>query len=276
MYKVLILFLLSSSFFANEILDIKKDFITHDSSNFLYHIQDINNKFTATDILNNPNLKLTSKVHLGQADGPFWTKLTLKNSSEKKQFLSLYNPVAGTNYVDVYIFKNYKQITFHQLGDLQEQTKREEISRYSMFNLFLDKKEEVTIIARVENYSIYNIGWNIKKKSSYTHTEILYTLYFGIFTGIAILFAFYHLFAYRIYKKLTYLIVTLNVLFVLMYLHGVNGTLYQVNMGINLDLITAITWNAGTLIIIGLTLFPYYFFNLKNNYPKLNGILDLS
>ena len=95
-------------------------------------MEDIDDELKATDVLNNVNLKLASKIHIATFEDAFWTKLTLKNSSNKNQTLSLYNIIPGTNNIDVYIFKKNQQVAFHQLGDLQAQTKREEISRFSM------------------------------------------------------------------------------------------------------------------------------------------------
>jgi len=250
-------------------LEINKAFVEHNSSKYLYYIEDNKELFTAKDILNHKELKLAKKLHFASLKGSFWTKITLKNTSNLTQHLSLSNILPGTNFIDVYVFKNNKEVHFHALGDLQAQDKREELSRFAMFNLILHENEEFTIISKVKNYYVYNLAWKIEKKKNYIYKELHYSLYFGIFTGILILFALYNLFIFNMKKSLPYLLVSLNALLILLYLCGVNGILYQIDVGINLNLITAITWNTSFVLLIGLLLFPYYFFNIKNIYPKL-------
>lgn len=270
MYKKLILIFLffSLNLFAAKVLEIDKDFIKHDSSNYLYFIEN-NDALTIKDVLNSEDFKLPKKHHFTSTKSAFWTKISLKNTSNSTQVLSLSNILPGTNYVDVYVFKKNKEVILHHLGDLQAQNKREEISRFSMFNLSLDKNEEVTIISRIKNYYIYNLGWKIQQRNVYIYKELHFLLYFGIFAGMLILYSLYNFFVFNIKRSIPYLILSLNVFITLLYLSGVSGILYQMDLGLNLDLITAITWNSSIFLLIGLLLLPYYFFNIKNTYPKL-------
>ena len=104
--KLFLIIFLSINIYANKILEIKDDFIAHNSTNFIYYIQDINNTQASSDILLSSDLTLAKVTRLGAVKGPFWTRLEIKNSSNQIQNLALYNSRAGTNKIDVYIYKD--------------------------------------------------------------------------------------------------------------------------------------------------------------------------
>lgn len=254
---------------VENILAIDANFTSTNSPQYIYYINDKNNTLLPFDVLHATNLKLASKIHLGGTTGPFWTKTTLKNSSNEIYNLSLYNPLAGTNAIDVFIYKDNKLIKTHTLGDLRKQSDREVITRYSMFNLTLLANETVTIVSKIENYYIYNIGWHIQKYENFMQEENYKIFGLAFFGGLSILFSIFAFSLFKIYRQKEYLIVSLYFFSSLVYEYGFNGVLYQLNIGLNLQFITALTWNSILISLIFVTLFAYYFFDFKNSYPKL-------
>ncbi len=121
MIKLFLVFLLSLNIYANNILEIKDDFVSYNSSNFIYYTQDINHKLKSSDILKSNDLALADITHLGIIKGPFWTKLALKNTSSITQEIIIYNPFANIGELDIYIYKDTKLIKTILLGDLREQ-----------------------------------------------------------------------------------------------------------------------------------------------------------
>ncbi len=275
MIKFFLLFILSISLYATNILDINKNFKKQNSAGYIYFIEDTQNELTSQDILHSKKLLLAKKTHRGISKGAFWTRVQIQNSSNELQDLMLFNSLAGTNEIDVYIYKDGKLIKKHLLGDLRQQNKREILSRYSMFRLQLKKNEKITVVARVKNYYLHNIGWSIQKDTSFMQSETNKLFIFGMLLGVVALFALYNILAYKIYKEFTFMLIALNIVFSSIYIYSFNGVLYFLDIGINLHLITIIAWNLSNFSMILLILFPLYFFNMKEKYIKLSYILKL-
>jgi len=273
--KFFLLFILSISLYATNILDINKNFKKQNSAGYIYFIEDTQNELTSQDILHSKKLLLAKKTHRGISKGAFWTRVQIQNSSNELQDLMLFNSLAGTNEIDVYIYKDGKLLKRHTLGDLREQDKREILSRYSMFRLHLKKNETITVVARVKNYHLHNIGWSIQKDTHFMQSETKKLFIFGILLGIVTLFALYNILAYKTYKEFAFILIALNIVVSSIYIYSFNGVLYFLDIGINLHLITIIAWNLSNFSMILLILFPLYFFNMKEKYIKLSYILKL-
>ena len=104
MIKVLIFIsLFFSNLFSNS-LDVSnlKNVNTLD---YIYFINDEKNIYSYEDINKKMDLKTLEIMHIGSAKGPFWTKISLVNNSDKIKKITLYNPLAGINKIDAYILK---------------------------------------------------------------------------------------------------------------------------------------------------------------------------
>ncbi|MAC83942.1 MAG: hypothetical protein CL624_07385 [Arcobacter sp.] len=273
MIKLILFFILTINIYANNILEIEEGVYVQDTKSFIYYIEDTDKKLNNEKILVSKDLIIAKKTQLPASKGPFWTKLQIKNTTNKVQNLVIYNSLAGTNEIDVYLYKDLKLIKKHFLGDLREQEKRELISRYSMFQLSLDTNEEVTIVSRIKSYYLHNIDWVIKKHNTFIEEEVNKMFVFGILFGISALFLIYNILSFKTFKETPFLIIAIHTILSTAYLYGFNGIFYQINVGLNLDLITAVTWNISNIGAIMLILFPYYFFNIKKDYPRLNYYL---
>ena len=264
-----LLILLSINIHATDVLYIDENFIKHNTLNFIHHLEDQKNELTHKDMFLTNHFKKSQKLQIGEKKGPFWTKLEIKNSSKKVIELVLYNSLAGTNEIDVYIYKNSNLIKTHILGDLREQKLRETLSRYSMFKLSLKADEEVSIISKIKNYNVYNIGWIVKKNNDFIQEEFKKLFVFGILFGLCILFILYNILFYKVYKEKTYIVIALSVFSFSIFVYGFNGIFYMMDIGFNLKLITSLTWTATSISFILFIIFAYYFFDMKKKYPKL-------
>ena len=258
--------------YANKIIEIKDDFITASSSNFIYYTHDTNNTLKASDILEHDNLTLAEHTYLGTIQGSFWTRLEVKNRSSNIQELAIYNPFANIGKLDVYIYKDTKLIRTILLGDLREQKTKKTLSRLQVFKLTLMIDETVTIVTKISN-NIYSIGWDIKPYENFINNEFDEILVVGIFFGLILIYILFNMFSYFFYRDPVYLIMSIIICSFTLYIFGGNGILYKMNIGLNLQFIVAICWNAGTVAVLFTILYPYYFFNTKEKYPNLSYYL---
>lgn len=271
MFKLFIfILLLISNLIANSI-----DISNLKNANILdktYFINDKNNVYTYDDINSKLELKKLKESHIGAAQGPFWTKISLINNSNKIESITLYNLLSGINKIDVYILKDDKLIDIKYLGDFRDQKLQESLATYSNFNLVLTPKESITIISKIENYQIYNLGWNINTTSDFYKMNSKKIFYAGLLGGIFIIFVVFNVINYILYKKISYLIVCAVATSLCLYQYGFHGILYYLDIGLNLEFITALTWTSAYFFMSFLLLFAYFFFEQRKKYPKASYI----
>jgi len=267
MLKIFImLFILYSSLFSKA-FDVSNLNEIENLDNIEY-INDENNQYTYEDILNKDNLNLLKIMHIGPAIGPFWTKTTLINSSNITKEITLYNPLAGMNKIDVYILRNNKLSEILYLGDLRPQELRNNLSTYSSFNLTMNPNETITIISKIENFYIYNLGWKISETYNFFSNEIKKIYFAGLFGSLILIFSFYNILSFFLYKNKSYLIVFATGFSLFLYQYGFHGIIYFLDINLNLEFITALTWNSPAFGGIFLLLFPYFFFEQQKKYKK--------
>lgn len=269
MHKILVLLLLLlSTSLSSNVLQITND-IKVEAKDFMYYIEDRENKFTYEDIKDNKNLKKMTQSHIGIQHGPFWTKLEIKNTTNEVQDISIYNQLSGMNKIDVFIIQHDKLIKKIVLGDFEKQELRETLSTHSNFNLLLEPNQSYLIISRLKNFQIYNIGWELESSKYFFNEETQKIFYSGLFGGLVLLFCIYNMLNFLIYKKYEYLIICGIALSMLSYQFGFHGILYFMNIGLNLELITAITWNSSLMGGFFLLLFSFVFFEQYRKYKKI-------
>jgi len=262
--------------FASDVLMLKEDVKTLNASSHIYYIQDKNSELNASDILNSSTLTLSNKNgHQGNIQGPFWSKLKLQNDSNRSRTLILYNPLAGTNYIDVYLYKKGILNKSIMLGDMIEQKNRIFLNRYSAFELLLAPSEQIIIISKVSNFSVINIAWIVEEPTLFIEEQSKFLIVFSLIGGIFIFFMIISFISYLFYKKLAYLIISLFVLNTFLYQFALQGLFYTLDIGINLEFNTFIAWVGGPSSSVLLLLFSYYFFDMKEKYKKSLYFLKL-
>jgi len=256
--------------FSSDVLMLKEDVKTVNTSSFTYFVQDKNSQLNASDILHSSTLQRSTKDgNQANKQTPFWSKLKLQNDSNKSRTLILYNPLAGTNYIDVYLYKKSILKKSILLGDMCEQENRIFINRFSAFELLLAPYEQITIISKLDNFSLVYIAWIIKDSKVFMEDESKFLTIFSLVGGVLILFIFISFIFYFFYKKITYLIIALYIIVSFLYQFTIQGVLYMLDIGVNLEFNTLIPWAGSQLGAILLLLFPYYFFDMKQKYKKL-------
>ena len=255
---------------------LKEDVKTVNASSYIYYIQDKNSKMSASDILHSSTIecfkKDGNKVNI---QGPFWSKLRLKNDSNRSRTLILYNPQAGINYIDVYLYQKGILKKHILLGDMRKQKNRTFLNRFSAFELLLNPNEEISIVSKLDNFTVVYIGWVIQESRVFIEEESKFLILFSLIGGILILFIFIAFISYFFYKKITYFIIGLYIILAFLYQFTIQGVLYMLDIGVNLEFNTFIPWASTQLGAILLLLFSYYFFDVKEKDKKLDYAFKL-
>ena len=277
--KLLLLFFLLTAYnqamSVENIVNIDANFTKVSSPDYIYTIKDKNSTYSPLEILHSKVLKQATKMHIGSKTGAFWTRVRIKNRSDTIQNLSLFNPLAGIDAIDVYIYKDDKLIKSHSLGDMREQSKREVVTRLSMFNLTLLAGESVVVVSKIENYMIYNIGLSIQKSELFMENENYFIFGMAFWGGFGT-FIFIFIFSFFImYKQKAYLLLSLYFIMIILNQYSFHGILYLLDGGINLKLISILPWVSHLMSLIFIILFASSLFNMKESYPKIYIFINL-
>lgn len=271
--RFIILFFLSISIYAQEIILLEENKKVHSTLEGLYYQQDTKEQYNARDILLKNDLIKAKKFNLGLMDGPIWTKVTVKNNSNTTKEMVFYNQRPGINYITTYIYKDNKLIKNIALGDLEPQSKREMLHRFSSFKYQFSPYEEITIVAKVDNYIAQVIGWMVKDPHTFYYNEHILDMLTAFLMGFIFFYILFNLVLYIIYRSRGYLYLIAAIVSLKLYTLSAFGYFYSFDIGLNLLLLTNLAWNSGIAVYVVLIYFPYYFFNMKEKYPKLGFAL---
>ena len=269
---ILVLFILNLKAF--ETLKIKDENVDINTIGYTYFVKESKDLKTAKDILKNSDiLKLSKNNYLGIKAGPYWTLFSIKNETDKSLDLIISSEHSGVNYLDVYIFNNGLIEKEYYLGDMRDQKDREILHHKSVFNLNIYPNETKIIIARFDNPGMYKINWSIKDSINFINNDNKYILYLLILSSLIFFISINSLILYKIYKTRTFFIIFIEATFVFLYVLSLYGYLYQLNIGIPLFVITLLAWCSIFIVTISRIIFPIFFFDLKNKYPKIFVLL---
>lgn len=270
----LILFILNLQAF--ETLKIKDKNVNLNTIGYTYFVKESQDFKTAKDILSNSDkLELSKNNYLGIKAGPYWTMFTLKNETNASLDLIVSAEHSGVNYLDIYVFNNELIENEYFLGDMRDQKDREILHHNSIFNLKINPNETKTIIARFDNPGMYKINWTIEDSVNFINKDNKYILYLIIFSSLIFFISINSLILYKVYKNKTFFIIFIEALFVFLYVLSLYGYLYKLDIGIPLFIITLLAWSSIFIVTITRLLFPIFFFDLKNKYPKFFVLLSI-
>lgn len=267
----ILLFLALHSFVIADAFTITDNESSYDSMAFSFY-GDKNSSLTIENIYaNRAVFKQKTKRNIGIKKYPVWTYNTIQNKSSSSKNLLFTNPRAGTDFIDVYIFKNAKLLKHHILGDMNPRSSREILYRKSLFELRLEPYQEYEIFTRYFSYGAIDLNWEISEQNEYLYTISKETLLFGFVCGLAFLMAVLIIILNQIVPSVTHKLYFLIIIIALLTQLSISGVLYQ--YGLIPYLNTIISWS---LTLIGVALigfFPIYFFNLVKIMPKSSKVL---
>lgn len=266
--KIILLLITLFSFSFGDTLSISQDFISIDTKDYQTIIEDKNKNITALDILEDRYKTNYFKDRVGPTRSVFWSKITLKNSSEKDQHVIFQNSRAGTDMIDVFIYKNKQLIRTHTLGDLRDQKLRDHASPKSVFVLDFPANEEYVIVSRLESLGPMNLSWEIFNEKIFSKKSNLEFLFNGLFAGVLIILIIYNLMLYRSLKEISFILYVFLTSSMLWIQYTFSGMLYYLDIGLNLSFLSLSAWFVPYFYAALFILFAISFFkiNEKNRY----------
>ena len=259
-YLSLLIFLVSVS--LCDTLSISKDFTSVSSGAYQIIVEDKNKEISVSEILNDRHEANYFKDRTSPTHSVFWTKVTLKNSSEKKQHLVFENSRAGTDKIDVYVYKDKELVYSQMLGDVREQKLRDHLSPKSAFFLEFAANEEYVIISRLESMGPMNLSWKIISKDLFLKDSSLSFLFNGLFAGVLIALVIYNLLLFKSLKDISFLLYVFLASSMLWIQYTFSGMFYFLDIGMNLSFLSISAWFVPYMYSALFVLFAISFFKI--------------
>ena len=262
MIRVLLFLFFGLSLSANTLLvDTDTKFATTTHSQIT--IEDPDHTLTKEDILHNNFPSFSTKIKFPHSHSIYWTKGRIKNSSNQPLGLIGRNLRAGTDFIDVYIYDDEKLIATHLLGDLRAQASKELLSTKSVFYVVLEPNTTYTIITKYQCYGAFDLYWEFLNPQDYSYINGLENIAHGVFGGIILALIIYNLMLYFTFKETMFLYYITHGFFVWWLSFSLAGVFYFLDIGLELEFLTASTWIAPALMVIFMLLFIKEFFQIE-------------
>lgn len=266
--KNILLLITFFTFSFGDILSIPQDFTSINTKDYQTIIEDKNKNISALDILEDRYKTNYFKDRVGPTRSVFWSKIMLKNSSEKDQHIIFQNNRAGIDKIDVFIYKNKQLIHTHTLGDLRDQKLRDHASPKSVFVLEFPANEEYVIVSRLESIAPMNLSWKIFNEKTFSKKSNLEFLFNGLFAGVLVVLIIYNLMLFRSLKEISFLLYVFLTSSMLWIQYTFSGMFHYLDIGINLSFLSLSAWFVSYFYSALFILFAISFFKIdeKNRY----------
>lgn len=263
-----------SSIYAQEQCIIGSDTTYKDCKKSIQIFTDQNHTYS----MSNPppqNLFLEAKrTSLGLQFYPVWTKLTLKNDSNKTKEILLVNPRAGMDEIAVLIYQGNRLIGHEMLGDTHPIEDKRLYHHYGAINLEFQPFEEITIVSRLKNNLFTETTWVAISKDLFARYSYYDLLVWGFYYGLLLALIIYSINNYLILKNRVFIFYALMGMSYALNLASYNGTLYMLSSHLTLN--NTISWIFVPLTTVFMLLFSKDFFMTPTTMPLLNKFLSFA
>lgn len=270
---VILILLLAGSLLADVVFSLSHLSAEQNMVGYMDYIEDENSSLTYEHIRSIDGMKSLKKSNLGSSIHNAWTKLQIKNDTQKEQKLILYNVRPGVDMLDVYVIQDdNKTVNRYLLGSLVTGDDKPLQFRQSAFDIDLQSSKTITIITKVSTTGVLEAGWIVSTISNFSKKTTIDSIVFGAFGGLIISLIVYSLSLFAVLKYrviLVYIGFTASVLF---YQFLVAGVIHGLDLFAT-DVLNALKFSLGSMLVTFYLLFCIFYFETKVNTPKIHTLL---
>lgn len=239
--------------------------ITHKS--FLTYIDKDNLKSTNYVIENQDKLfRHIEKSFFPYSYSSIWTKLSIKNISDKTIGFYLVNDFPALDEIDIFLIKNKKIYKTIYLGDMRKVPSHEIFKRFANLSINLEKEEKIDVLIRYSSSTPINTKLKIFSDDFYSTFVLQDFTILGFFLGITLALVIYNLMIYFSLKQKAFLFYVLHVLVNLYNALSSSGHVFIFLNSIFSNVVLDISYKIATSLgVVFLSFFIIYLFELKKN-----------
>lgn len=256
-------------------LDVNNSFVSKMSGNYQTNYEDQKNHFTAELIYNNRNFCTYHKNFSTYSKSAFWSRFDIRNVSTTQKSLILRNLRAGTDYIDVYIYRRGALTQKIELGDMRPQKDRVILSPKSTFYLQLKPQETVTIVTHFKSYGSYDLEWEVLSPHHYSFLNSIEIWFWGIFGGVIIALIVYNTMMLFNLKKNIFFFYIVHSFLLLWFQYAYSGIIYFLNLNINLTTLTFMMWPVPHLLLVIMGIFNILFFEFHKRNKIITNLVKI-
>jgi two-component system, sensor histidine kinase LadS len=266
--KILFLIVFFCIWTEASVLKIDENFTFTTSGDTQINFEDPNGALNASDILEGRGI-VYPKQHAGFSKSIFWSRLDIQNTGNTPVAIVLRNIRAGTDKIDISLYREGKRVQTHSLGDLRSQQERSLIAPKSAFYVMIEPHETIKLVTRYQNTGSYDFLWEIFSTREYSSHNSFEIWFWGWFGGFIVAIMLYNLMLYVNTKRAIFLVYVIHSALLFWFQYAVNGVIYFLDTGIDLVFLTYSGWYIPFLMISALSLFIILFFEFHRTHKKL-------
>ena len=236
---------------------------------------DKTNKQTLNDILKVNQFHPVDNSYLGYIDGAVWSKIQITNHDNQFIKTLLKNNKHIVFELDVYLFSGDKLTNSYCMGASRALQNRPIPHKDNLIPIYLMPNETKTILIRNHSKAPINIDWEVIDLADFAIESIKTSTFWGIYGGLLLALIIYNFMIFLALKQIEFLHYLCLAFVLLLLQYSATGTLYVLDLGLNLDFLLYSTWITGTLTMLFLLLFADSFLKMKTTMPKLRRVLFL-
>jgi len=205
-----------------------------------------------------------TKYHFPAGYGAVWAHFYLQNDSNTSTVVFLRNVLPTMNKFDLTVIRANGSRQQFLLGNLRSFDAVEMPHRYHLAPLAIAAGETIEVVARFETIAGLQTLLQVYSRKSFTVFSDIESLCLGLIYGILLTFILYNLIFHKSVRDKSFLFYSIAGFFIIIYLLGINGSLYQFGLPIDFMITSMIYHMSLRINLVFILLFSIYFFDLKN------------
>ena len=176
----------------------------YETVDFLYYLEDAEEKYDSSTILLAPFRKLEKKRAIwGEKNTPFWFKIILKNGTESNQDIVFDITYENINKAEFFIAHSTDSIAhlLHINGNTIAYSEWPIQNRFTPFPYTIVKGEQTVFMIRAEYSREVQFPMMIRKRENYFSNELKQRHILGMYTGYLIMIILLNLFFFFSFRE---------------------------------------------------------------------------
>lgn len=213
------------------------------------------------------------ELNFGFSSSAYWLRFHVTNTTKVEQRLTLQHRFPLIDSMEFHIIRQSQLVAYHAMGDATPASQRKLLHSDFLVPLALMPSESATILIRVQSGSGLQLPLVLWEREAYIESDHALSILQGVFYGLVLAMALYHLLIYYSVRELSFLyyaLFYLSLLATYLCLHGVVSAYlwpdfsYVSNRFINVAI---------TSSVLFASLFTMVFLQVPQTRPKLAGAL---
>lgn len=168
------------------------------------------------------------ELHLGFSKSAYWLRFGIANRSDQPQRLLIETLFPLLDHLDFHILRTGGEREVHRLGDALPAITRPIRHSHFLVPLQLAAGETVTVVVRLKSDTGLQVPLVLWEQSAFIETNHLSSMYRGLFYGLLVTLAIYHMLIFLLIRETAFLYFVLFITCILTAyscLHGVSAAL---------------------------------------------------